>query len=88
MDDVYGNSILTLSNTLLPCPSAPPTVTLDVIDPEDVASPQPLNREAISRMSAREYSLRAQAAVAESDEALQGLTEEDVRGCECGCWCF
>lgn len=84
MDDTYGNSIASLSNVLLPCPSAPPTVSFDVVDPDDVASVQALDREAISRMSAREYSLRAQAAVAESDEALQGLTEDDVR-CGRGC---
>lgn len=71
---------MSLSHALLPSPSAPPTVCLDVIDPEDVVSPRPLDRETISRMSAWEYSLRAQAAVAEtSEEALQALTEEDVR---------
>lgn len=56
-----------------------------MLDPRDTESPLHLSRDALMHMSTREYSFRAQAAVAESDDVIQGMTEEDVRwggGCE------
>ncbi len=50
-----------------------------MLDPRDLEGPHHLSRDTMMHMSTREYSLRAQAAVAETDEVIESMSAEDVR---------